>query len=211
MPKKISIENALPGELGDCTVIRADGEIVATVRPVDEGMWLWTTEHSEREVTTAQMRELVEQARHDHRQIEHPSAKAFEFTTRTFKEFVLDLAFYRAWLTDALGSYNAVLSRGGGIAVYAMVGDPAAVRRRDRYRIDRFGPHLEQRDPAAIFPRCEPGERFALVATYVGEPIEVSKREVASVPVALRGDMMQRDWPIVMANADTTNETGENA
>ncbi len=198
MPKKIEIEDAIPG-IGDCAVIRADGETVATVRPADEGMWRWfTPDGSERVLSTAQMRERVKRIAEDE-PVEPEPPHVPEFTAQQFKEFLVDLAPYRRWLCDALDHYNAALARGGAVAVYLSTTGTANVCERDAYRLDGYVAALQTAGPASVFPRAEPGECFELIAVYRAEPIAVTDGERASVPVASRADeLMRRDWPRVL-------------
>jgi len=66
MRKKITLEETLPGGLGDCVTVLADGEPVVAVRPVDDEVWLWTPLYSDeqpREVHTSELAGLVQKLR----------------------------------------------------------------------------------------------------------------------------------------------------
>lgn len=194
MPKKIEIEDAIPG-IGDCVVIRADGEIVATVRPADEGVWRWfPPDGGELVLSTAQMRARVNRIAQDEPAEPEPPPVP-ELTAEQFKEFLLDFAPYRHWLSEALDHYNAALARGRTVALYLSVTGTAA-RERDAYRLDITPP---TRRPASVFPRAEPGERFDLLAVYRAEPVAVTDEDRATVPTASRAEELMRcDWPRVV-------------
>ena len=57
---KVTRSDAIPG-LGDCVVIRADGEIVATVISSDEGIRTWEgLESAPEDITTQELRERIQ-------------------------------------------------------------------------------------------------------------------------------------------------------